>query len=113
MRLRLASCLALVAGVMRRSSKSKNPFYVLLIITGIAFALTATAYGIMVTRETSATQTAAGDSTPGEHPLMSWMRHHGNTALMVELLLLAICTFGAIGTDEFWQRRNATGRKST
>jgi hypothetical protein len=35
------------------------------------------------------------------------MSRHGETALMTELALLAACTFGAIGTDDYWQRRNA------
>ena len=36
---------------MRRSSKFANPFYALLLVAGIAFALTATAYGVMAFRE--------------------------------------------------------------
>ena len=38
---------------------------------------------------------------------MAWMDRHGNTALLAELALLGVCTFGAIGTDEYWQRRAA------
>jgi len=35
---------------------------------------------------------------------MAWMRQHGETALMTELAILAVCTFAAIGTDDYWQR---------
>ena len=95
---------------MRRSNKSANPFYVLLIIAGLSFAMTTTAYVVMAFREAH-TRAEAGSGTAttvsqrDEHPLMQWMRHYGNTALLTELGLLAICTFAAIGTDNYWQRR--------
>jgi hypothetical protein len=37
------------------------------------------------------------------------MRRHGEAALMIELAFLAAFTFGAIGTDEYWQRRAKRG----
>jgi hypothetical protein len=43
----------------------------------------------------------------GKHPLMDWMSRHGEMALMSELGFLALFTFAAIGTDDFWQKRNA------
>lgn len=87
---------------MRRSKKSANPFYALLVLVGLSFVVTAAAYGVMATREVRAAVT--GQSV-AEHPVMHWMREHGNTALLSELALLGVCTFGAIGTDDFWQRR--------
>jgi hypothetical protein len=93
---------------MPRSQKSANPFYVLLVIVGISFALTATAYGVMAFREARpATAGVHVSASVSEHPLLAWMSRHGETALMTELALLAACTFGAIGTDDYWQRRNA------
>jgi len=89
---------------MKPSRKSTNPFYALLVVIGLAFVVTAAAYGVMATREARAA--ATGQSVAG-HPLMHWMHEHGNTALLAELALLGVCTFGAIGTDEFWQRRAA------
>ena len=95
---------------MRRSRKFANPFYVLLLLAGLSFAITATAYVVMAYREAHAhVEQLAGEAstvaTTDEHPLMIWMRRHGNAALLSELGLLAICTFGAIGTDTYWQRR--------
>lgn len=94
---------------MRRSRKSANPFYVLLIVAGLSFAMTTTAYVVMAVREAhphaEPVGAAASMAASGEHPLMLWMRHHGNAALLTELGLLAICTFAAIGTDSYWQRR--------
>ena len=88
---------------MRRSKKSANPFYALLIVAGLAFVVTATAYGVMAVRECP--RRRHGRSPSPTHPLMKWMHEHGDTALLTELALLAVCTFGAIGTDEYWQRR--------
>lgn len=95
---------------MPRSRKSANPFYVLLIIAGLSFAMTATVYVVMAFREAHAHEESVAGRAPAaaagdEHPLMVWMRQHGNTALLTELGLLAICTFAAIGTDSYWQRR--------
>ena len=99
---------------MKRSHKFSNPFYGLLLMAGIAFALTATAYGVMAFRDRETSRTAAETATAAsvEHPLMSWMSQHGEAALMTELALLALCTFGAIGTDDYWQRRKAGKRKT-
>jgi hypothetical protein len=95
---------------MRRSNKFANPFYALLLTAGIAFALTATAYGVMAFREARpATLDSAVVATekPIEHPLMAWMSQHGEAALLTELGFLAVFVFGAIGTDDYWQRRRS------
>jgi hypothetical protein len=93
-----------------RSKKFANPFYSLLLVAGIAFALTATAYGVMAFREARpAAADAVQATTSVEHPLMNWMSQHGEAALTIELVALAIFTFGAIGTDDYWQRRARTG----
>ena len=88
----------------RRSKKSANPFYALLLVVGVLFAVTATAYGVMFVQEV---REASGETSEmAKHPLMNWMQRHGNTALVVELALLAAGTFGAIATDDYWQRRS-------
>ncbi len=93
---------------MRRSKKSANPFYGMLILVGLTFFVTATAYGVMAFRETHA---VVHGEPVAEHALMKWMHEHGNTALLTELAVLGVCTFGAIGTDEFWQRRASAQTK--
>jgi hypothetical protein len=99
---------------MRRSNKFANPFYALLLTAGIAFSLTATAYGVMAFREARpAPLTTSSVVNAVEHPLMAWMSEHGETALMIELAALAVFTFGAIATDDYWQRRNSgTSRRN-
>jgi hypothetical protein len=85
--------------------KSANPFYGLLVIAGIAFALTAISYGVMAFREARPPGVDDAALAQAEHPLHVWMSRHGETALLTELGLLAICTIAAIGTDNYWQRR--------
>jgi hypothetical protein len=97
---------------MRRSQKFANPFYVLLVVAGVTFALTAFAYGVMAVRETAAARSTAQAAAPADHPLIEWLNQYGDAALAIELSLLAICTVGAIGTDSYWQRRAAEQRKS-
>jgi hypothetical protein len=93
---------------MRRSSKFANPFYALLLVAGIAFALTATAYGVMAFREARPQpMDAEANESTAEHSLMAWMSDHGEAALLTELGFLAVFVFGAIGTDDYWQRRLA------
>ena len=48
-----------------RSKKSANPFYGLLVVAGIAFALTATAYGVMAFREARPPAERMTRSQPG------------------------------------------------
>jgi hypothetical protein len=93
---------------VRRNQKFANPFYGLLLAAGIAFALTATAYGVMAFRDARppAPENIAPVHDVGDHPLLAWMNRHGETALMTELALLAVFTFAAIATDDYWQRRN-------
>jgi hypothetical protein len=93
---------------MRRNQKFANPFYALLVVAGTSFALTATAYGVMAFREARPSTANAGqNAAAADHPLMAWMSRHGEAALIGELAFLAVCTFGAIGTDDYWQRRAA------
>ncbi len=96
-----------------RSKKSANPFYVLLVIAGMSFAITATAYVVLAFREArpAATADSSGISNQ-EHPLMVWMRRHGEATLLAELGFLAVFTFAAIGTDNYWQRRTRTRQTS-
>jgi hypothetical protein len=92
---------------MKKSYKSANPFYLLLVPVGITFVVTAMTFYVMTARVTS-----GGGSQALDHPLMQWMDEHGMTLLIAELVLLMIATFGAIGTDTYWQRRAAAKRDS-
>jgi hypothetical protein len=84
--------------------KPINPFYSALVVVGVVFALTASAYGVMTVR-------GLDPHRAGEAGLVGVMERHGLTLLMVELAILAVLTFAAIGTDEFWQRRFDAAQK--
>lgn len=84
--------------------KPVNPFYVLLVIVGATFAVTACAYGITAMRELRPTR-AAADAPPQSTSLTEFMAEHGERLLVGELLLLAVAVVGAISTDGFWMRR--------
>jgi hypothetical protein len=93
-----------VAGAsVRKTNKFSNPFYGLLLVAGLLFVVTATAYGVMYLQAVRGTDAAAAAAE--EHPLLVWLHEHGNTALAAELALLAVGTIGAIGTDDYWQQR--------
>lgn len=95
---------------MKPSRKSANPFYALLVAAGLAFVVTAAAYGVMATRESRA---AVMGEPLASHPLMTWMHDHGDAALLIELAVLGVATFCAIGTDNYWQRRSDPRSRNT
>ncbi len=82
---------------MRR--KRPNPFTVLLGIVGIAFTITASAFCVSVLRGVSA---AKPHAPPQAFDRL--LARHGTTALVVELALLAVATFGSIAVDEMGHR---------
>lgn len=86
---------------MPRPPKVFNPFYLLLLLAGGIFAVTACAYAVLMVRGIDpALQNPAQQSA-----LLRFMHENGFQALMVELAVLAVATIGAIGTDDYWARR--------
>ena len=83
---------------MRRSKRAANPFYVLLVVVGILFTVTAFAYGVMTVKQIRprAEQTSS--------QLMMFLDEHGLTLITVELAVLAFATVAAICTDNYWTR---------
>lgn len=81
-----------------------NPFYALLVIAGVAFVLTACAYGVMAFRQ------ARPDSQPlaeTDTSLLGILDRHGALILGGQIVLLAVLTAGAMGTDDYWEKRAA------
>ena len=91
--------------------KPINPFYILLVIAGVVFFVTASAYGVMTVKglypEANTNDTSDDFSSVDDSGLMKWIDNNGFELLMVELVLLAIFTFAAIGTDSYWSNRDA------
>jgi len=76
-----------------------NPFYFVLVAAGMIFAVTACAYGVMTFL---AMQDTYADNTS---KLLQFLEEHGGLLLTIELAVLAVATFAAIGTDSYWDRR--------
>lgn len=78
--------------------KTFNPFYFLLVVTGVVFCLTACTYGVLTVRGLHP------EAPESEFGLLAWMDHYGSGLMLVELAALAVFTFAAMGTDSFWER---------
>lgn len=77
-------------------------------VAGTAFALTACAYGVMTVKMLDPTKLGADEQTQF---FVKFMDEHGVNIMLVELGLLAICTFAAIGTDGFWSRESKSRKR--
>ena len=78
----------------------RNPVDLILGLVGFLFVVTAASYCVTVLRGVR----PAGDVAP--HPLDRFMADHGTTALVVELVLLAVATFLSIAFDEIGGRES-------
>ena len=90
---------------MTNNKKVANPFYVLLLAAGVLFSITACAYGVMMLKGGDAGN--ADGSVTSSHRLIEFLDRHGAVVMTVELAVLAVATFAAIGTDDYWTRRAA------
>ena len=90
---------------MAKKAGGVNPFYVLLVLIGIAFTLTACAYGVMAFKVVRTKERAADQ--PAGAALLTYLDEHGAFLMTVELALLAACTAAAMATDRYWIRRDA------
>jgi hypothetical protein len=86
---------------MPAKRSATNPFYVLLLAFGVAFALTACAYSVMTLKAVrrSPEPEAAGAA------LLTFLDEYGPLLMGGELALLAVTTVAAISTDRYWMRR--------
>lgn len=86
------------------AAKPFNPFYPLLVVAGLAFAITACAYAVMTVKMLQPAGAAEiREATTG---LLFFLDRYGLTLLLSELGVLAVFTFAAIGTDDYWIRRS-------
>jgi hypothetical protein len=88
---------------MASKSKPTNPFYIVLLIAGVIFVVTACSYLVMTIKGRDASLGAQED--PSSKRFVEIVDRYGFVALMVELGVLAGATFAAIATDEYWTRR--------
>jgi hypothetical protein len=88
-----------------RSRQRFNPFYLLAMLFGVAFTITACAYGVMMLRANRA-EGLPQEGQPG-FGLMDLLSRHGTTILVAELAALAVCSVAAIYVDHCRGRREA------
>ncbi len=86
---------------MAKAREPVNLFYVLLVLLGIVFLVTACAYGVMAYRAIS--PVVARQAEP--HPLTEFLDKHGVELLGGELALLAVASFAAMGLDRWRDTR--------
>ena len=88
---------------MAKVKEPFNPFYVLVVLVGTAFAITTFAYGVMayraVSSRTAATQQAGSTEPTSGEKLMEAVDEYGMQAMGIELALLGVVTFAAMGLD--------------
>ncbi len=84
-----------------------NPFYVLLMVVGVAFALTASAYGW------SARLKLEPETFDRNAAFIALVDRYGMVSMIVELGLLTVLVFLAIGTDAYWDNRAQGGREKS
>lgn len=88
---------------MAKRKQIANPFYRVLLVIGVTFALTACAYGVMTVHKMEPGRTAGGSTLDAW--VIEFMDNHGATTMIAELVALAIVTGAAIGTDRMRTRR--------
>lgn len=93
-----------------KPKKPINPFYLLLLMAGCAFAITACAYGVMTVRQLHNSRAgyylpkdlndSSTSPSAGSEQFNDLVDRLGPTVMIVELVLLTIGTFGAIAYDQ-------------
>ena len=81
-----------------------NPFYFLSVVAGVAFTVTACAYGLLILRTNRGLYLP--EANAAEHPLMNLLDQHGLAILGVEVAVLAAVTIAAIALDHVRGKRN-------
>jgi hypothetical protein len=84
-----------------KAKEPANPFYVLVIVLGVVFLVTACGYGTMTYRAIAPAPREGAPHDGADHPLMAFLDHYGMELLGGELLLLAGATVGAMGLDRY------------
>jgi len=80
-----------------------NPFYLLVVIAGIAFTLTASAYGVMAFRAFSTSNSPQADAATSGERLMALLDRRGLEIMGIELAILGVASVAAMSSDKWWQ----------
>jgi hypothetical protein len=85
-----------------------NPFYVLCVVAGVAFTVTACAYGLLMVRANRGLDLSS--AMPEEHPLMSFLNRYGMIILGGEVAMLVAVSVAAITLDHYRGKRIKSAR---
>ena len=88
---------------MAKAKAPVNPFYVLVVVFGVVFVITACAYGTMAYRAIA----PAVDAQARNEGLMGFLDRFGVQLLGVELAVLGAASLGAMWLDQVRSRREA------
>lgn len=83
--------------------RAVNPFYWLLVVSGIGFAITASAYAVMCV---SAIKMGTHKMRAASR-LMEYLDARGHWLMAGELAILLLACLLAMGTDSYWETRFA------
>lgn len=93
---------------MARTGQRFNPFYILAMIFGVAFTITACAYGLMMLKSIRP-EGLPREGQPGAG-LMDLLRQQGTAILAIELAGLAVFSIAAIYLDHIRGQRQIARR---
>lgn len=99
----------MAGSLVQQRRERVNPFYVILVVAGVAFVLTACVYGIVMLRDLHAGR--GGMDLATQPALIQWVDRHGVTMIVGELIVLGIATVAAIATDPYWSGNKTDGRR--
>ena len=88
---------------MNERKQPINPFYLLCVLLGVAFTITACGYGIVMLRINN--RMSSANDAGQVHPLIDLLDRHGMAILTVEVGLLAVVSMAAIALDHFRGKR--------
>lgn len=86
-----------------------NPFYLLVVAAGVAFFITACAYGVMALRSFQLPSAGAAAAAPSA--LMDWLDLHGTRLMLSEVAVLGVGALAAMATDSYWTHLSARRRQ--
>ncbi len=90
---------------MTSKRRGINPFYVLVVIVGTAFTVTAFAYGVMAFRAFRSSAAPRADAEDSGERLMALLDRRGLEIMGCELAILGVASVAAMSSDKWWQTK--------
>ncbi len=93
---------------MSRPHSRVNPFYALVVLTGVVFAITTLAYVVVLV----VSESPPGDGTGAvmDSPVLRFIEQRGETLMLWEAGVLTVAAVLAMGLDRWRSRRSSGGQ---